>query len=90
MIENQIEDAVKKFLMKYYKKNLTMIRHDFEGERTIKYAHSVSLEERYWVQTESFYLENGKKIEVLFARCCDKIYYDWRIIPPIRRTHAKR
>ncbi len=80
MSEKQIENAVKKYFLKRYERELSMVKHDFEGERTIKYAHSVSIEERYWVQTESFYLENGKKIEVLFARCYDKIYYDWRMI----------
>ena len=90
MSEKQIEDAVQKYFLKYYERELAMIKHDFEGERTIRYAYSNLREETYRVRIESIYLEDGRRIEVLFARCYDKIYYDWRIIPPIRRTHAKR
>lgn len=81
LVTDQIEDAVKKYFLKSYERELSMIKHDFEGERTIKYAHSTSREETYRVEIVSFYLEDGRRIEVLFARCYDKIYYDWRIKP---------
>jgi hypothetical protein len=72
-----IENAIKKYFVKRYERELYMIKCDFAYERTVKVARTTADEEILRVDKTNCVLEDGTKITIWFVKDCDKIYYDW-------------